>query len=687
MVSDQIEINIAPFGSWDSPINPEQLTASTPSYAYPYHDGKNLYWLESRPWENGRSVVVQRNGHGETRDVLPAPLSARSKVHEYGGTPYIVIDNTLYFCLYDDQRIYRLDLEDTQSVPTPITQENNYRYADFCYDAHRHRLICVAEKSEGTDEPINSPEPINSIVAIPLDGSMTITTLCTGNDFYAYPRLDKTGKQLCWISWNHPNMPWDNTTLWLAELDHLGTPLKPTVITGNGDEAIFQPQWSPDNKLYFVSDRNNWWNIYYWESDTGIKPIHKMPAEFATPLWVLGMSTYGFCQQPDSKVITLVCCYSQNGSWQLARKTLGDQTKTSETTFKTIATDYTQISDIYCDGEFAWMIGAAPKVGSELFEYDANSEKLKHITNLVKLPFDKEYISEPNAISFCSTKDNSSKNGSTQDNSKQEAHGFYYPPKNPCFSGEDNTLPPLIVICHGGPTGATSTALNLKIQYWTSRGFAVLDINYRGSTGYGRDYRKQLCGLWGIADVADVVAGAQHLIDQQLVDPEKIAIRGSSAGGYTVLAALCFHNLFKAGACLYGIGDLETLAQDTHKFESRYLDTLIGPYPEQRSVYQQRSPIHHVDQLQCPVIFFQGIDDKVVPPEQAIAMTQALRNKQLPVAYLPFEGEGHGFRKADTIKRALEAELYFYGKIFGFEPSETLPEIPIDNLDQGSGVK
>lgn len=682
MTKIQTKNKVAPYGSWASPINPKQLTASTPSYAFPCRDGQNLYWLESRPWENGRSVVVQRNNQGEIRDVLPAPLSARSKVHEYGGTPYIVIDNTLYFCLYDDQRIYQLDLGDTQSVPTPITEENNYRYADFCYDALRHRLICVAENNDGTDEPKNSILAIslNSSLNSTFDNSMSITTLCAGDDFYAYPRLDKTGNQLCWISWNHPNMPWDNTTLWLAKLGDQGTPTVSKIIAGNGDEAIFQPQWSPNNELYFVSDRDNWWNIYQWQAESGIEPVQPMAAEFATPLWVLGMSTYGFCQHPTSKAITLVCCYSANGSWQLAQKTLGFQEASSDTELETIATNYTQLSDIYCDGNNAWMVGAAPTIGSELAEYTLDQKELKRVTAEITLPFDKQYLSEPKAISFQSTENNS-----PQSPSDHQAHGFYYPPQNPSYSGEGysgekNTLPPLIVICHGGPTGATSTGLNLKIQYWTSRGFAVLDINYRGSTGYGRDYRKQLHGLWGIADVADVIAGAQCLINQQLVDPDKIAIRGSSAGGYTVLAALCFHDLFKAGACLYGIGDLETLAQDTHKFESRYLDTLIGPYPEERSTYQQRSPIHHVDQFHCPVIFFQGLDDKVVPPEQAMAMTQALRNKQLPVAYLPFEGEGHGFRKAETIKKSLEAELYFYSQVFGFTSEEALPKVHIDNL-------
>jgi dipeptidyl aminopeptidase/acylaminoacyl peptidase len=689
MINKKTNKKVAPYGSWQSPINPEQLSASSPAYAFPCRDGDNLYWLESRPWENGRAVVVKRNTQGAISDALPAPLNARSKVHEYGGTPYIVIDDRLYFCLYDDQRIYCLDLTSKNAIPTPITTENNYRYADFCYDPHRERLICVAENHG------DLPEPENSIVAIPLDNfqgntitldnPMTITTLCSGDDFYAYPRLDNTGEQLSWISWNHPNMPWDSTTLWLATLNEDGTPIETNPVAGNGHEAIFQPQWSPDNQLYFVSDRDNWWNIYRLKPATTIEPappatleqtiepIHTMAAEFATPLWVLGMSTYGFCHHND--LTTLVCCYSKNGNWHLAQKRLHKQPsqlsgEIESQPMETIATDYTQLSDIYCSGNQAWMVGAAPKINSELVEYCVENKRLTPVTPKNPLPFGCDYLSEPTPLSFTTA-------DATQEN---QSHGFFYPPQNPEYSGEYDSLPPLIVVCHGGPTGATSTALNLKVQYWTSRGFAVLDVNYRGSTGYGRHYREQLHGRWGLADVDDVVTGAQHLVKQRLVDPDKIAIRGSSAGGYTVLAALCFYDLFKAGACLYGIGDLETLAKDTHKFESRYLDTLIGPYPEERSTYQQRSPIHHIDKLHCPVIFFQGLDDNVVPPQQALSMTQALRDKHLPVAYLPFEGEAHGFRKAETVKRALEAELYFYGKIFDFPTDKSLPVIHIDNL-------
>jgi dipeptidyl aminopeptidase/acylaminoacyl peptidase len=640
----------APYGSWTSPIDPELLATSSPSFSYPSSDGENLYWLESRPWENGRSVVVQRDSEGVIQDILPAPLNARSKVHEYGGTPYIVVNDILYFCLYDDQRLYRLELNKSNTLPTPITPEEGYRFSDFCYDKHQHRLICVAEIHN------SSSEPENQIVAIPLDDSMQVITLCSGDDFYAYPRLDNTGGKLCWISWNHPDMPWDNTTLCLASIDNNGQLNTPVPIVGNGNEAIFQPQWSPDNQLYFVSDRDNWWNLYRWQPTSGVESIQPMAAEFATPLWVLGMSTYGFCDDG-----TLVSCHTCDGTWQLSTK------KPTALNFQSLENNYCNISDIYCAGDKAWLVGASTLGSGELAELDIKNHKLRPVTQGNPLSIDPSYLSQPSPINYPTS-------------GQATTHAFFYQPTNPDFKGCEGSLPPLIVICHGGPTGSASTALNLKIQYWTSRGFAVLDVNYRGSTGYGRHYREQLQGQWGIADVTDVVEGANYLIERKMVNPEKTAIRGSSAGGYTVLAALCFHQTFKAGACLYGIGDLETLARDTHKFESRYLDKLIGPYPDQRAIYQDRSPIHHIDQFNCPVIFFQGLDDKVVPPEQAVAMSAALKEKHLPVAYLPFEGEGHGFRKARTIKQSLEAELFFYGKVFGFNPAGELPTIPINNL-------
>lgn len=648
----------APYGSWASPIVPALLTSAVPGYAWPRVDRGNLYWLESRPWENGRSVIVQKDPQGNVRDVLNPPLSARSKVHEYGGTPYLVADDMLYFCLQDDQRLYAQDLSVRDSIPLPLTPESDYRFADFCLDRKRQRLICVAENHA------QPGEPENLLVSVPLDRSMAIQRLCEGADFYAYPRLDNHSEQLCWVSWNHPDLPWDNTQLWLAELDANGNPGAPRLLAGNGLESIVQPCWSPDNRLCFISDRDNWWNLYRWDPDSDqISALLPMAAEFATPLWVLGMSNYGFCDDG-----TLVCSYTQQGSWQLAMLPPGSQT------LQPVSTDYTQISDLYCEGNRAWLVGASATRGAELAQLDIGERdtqpgQLSVLARSSSPAIQSGYLSNPQPVSFPTS-------------GGDIAHGFFYPPVNPGFNGPVNSLPPLIVVCHGGPTGATGSALNLKIQYWTSRGFAVLDVNYRGSTGYGRRYRQQLQGQWGIVDVEDVTAGARYLIEQQKVDPQKVAIRGSSAGGYTVLAALCFRNLFKAGACLYGIGDLETLARDTHKFESRYLDRLVGPYPEKQSIYRDRSPLYHAEKFHCPVIFFQGLDDRVVPPEQALTMVNALKEKHLPVAYLPFADEGHGFRKAETIRQALEAELYFYGKVFDFIPADELPAISIHNLQE-----
>jgi hypothetical protein len=417
-------------------------------------DRGNLYWLESRPWENGRSVIVQKDPQGNVRDVLKAPLSARSKVHEYGGTPYLVADDTLYFCLQDDQRLYAQDLSVLDAIPRPLTPESDYRFADFCLDRKHQRLICVAENHT------QPGEPENLLVSVPLDQSMAIQRLCEGADFYAYPRLDKHNEQLCWVSWDHPDLPWDNTQLWLAELDTDGNPGAPRLLAGSGHESIVQPCWSPDNQLCFISDRDNWWNLYRWDPGSDqISALLPMKAEFATPLWVLGMSNYGFCDDG-----TLVCSYTQQGSWQLAMLAPGQA-------LQPVSTDYTQISDLYCEDNRVWLVGASATRGAELAQLDIGErDTLRVLASSCSPAIQSGYLSNPQSVSFPTGGGNI-------------AHGFFYPPANPGFNGPANSLPPLIVVCHGGPTGATSSALNLKIQYWTSRGFAVLDVNYRGSTG------------------------------------------------------------------------------------------------------------------------------------------------------------------------------------------------------------
>lgn len=664
-MTDDMKTNTA-YGSWVSPISARQVASAAPAIDSPSLDmgsldiddinGDDLYWLEARPEEAGRSAIVRLSANGEKTDVLLAPFSARSQVHEYGGTPYIVVAGILFFCEQSDQRIYRLDTRSKETTPEAISPANqNLRFADFCYDTQHQRLICVAEQS-GEADCATQGEPRNFIIALSTNTPHEPIELHSGADFYAYPRLSPNGTQLSWISWQHPQMPWQGSELWLAGVSNDGVLANPEKITSGCDESIFQAQWSPDGRLYFVSDRSEWWNIYRCansgEGENSIEALCPQQAEFATPLWTLGMSTYGFCDDfCDNN--SLVACYTKNGCWHLGL--IAEKTQQ----LKTIDLPFTQISALISKGHRAWFIGASPSQSGCLVELNTRTGHYKIIHQFAALPIAEENYAQPQAITYATS------NG-------EQAHGFYYPPCNTAYlHNTPDEKPPLLVMCHGGPTGATSTGLNLKIQFWTNRGFAVLDVNYRGSTGYGRLYRQALDGAWGIKDVDDVVAGAQHLINQGLADPERVMIRGGSAGGYTVLAALAFHDLFKAGASYYGIGDLETLARDTHKFESRYLDTLVGPYPAEKMLYQQRSPINHIDKLNCPVIFFQGLDDKVVPPQQAEAMVKSLEEKGLKVKYIPFSGEGHGFRQAENTERALLEELQFYSEVFGFNlPTE-----------------
>ena len=647
----------APYGSWKSPLTPELITRAAPGLDQPQYDGDTLYWLESRPWEGGRNVVMRQQASGAIDDALPAPLGAHSRVHEYGGAPYLVADNVLYFCLDADQRIYRLVLannkengkESSKALPEPLTPEDRtLRFADFCLDSRNQQLLCVCEQHiEG------SHEPVNTLVAVPLNGCQHISTIASGADFYSNPRLSPDGKQLSWLCWRHPQMPWDGTELWLADWSD-NTANNPRCVAGGNNESIAQPRWSPQNELFFVSDRTNWWNLYKLSSDGTATAVCTKDAEFATPQWVFGMSSYGFI---DAQ--TIACCYTENSRWQLATVNLSDGT------LQNIANDYSDISAIHCHNGNTVFIGGSPQSAPQLAQL--KNDQIHTVYGDSTLPFDKSYLSLPTAISYPTSAGNT-------------AHGIYYPPCNPDYQPVENELPPLIVMCHGGPTAAAGTALNFKAQFWASRGFAVLDVNYRGSTGYGRQYRDALKGNWGLVDVDDVVCGARYLAEQNRVDGQRMAIRGGSAGGYTVLAALTFHNIFEAGASLYGIGDLEMLVADTHKFEARYMDQLIGPYPEKKSVYVARSPIHHIEQLNSPVIFLQGLDDKVVPPNQAETMIAALNKARIPTAYVPFTGEGHGFRKAENIIRAYQAELYFYSQIFGFELAETVAPIHINNL-------
>ena len=637
---------VAPYGSWKSPITAESVAAGETGLEQIRLEGDDIYWIERRSQEGGRKVIVRRSAEGQIGDVTPLPFNARTRVHEYGGGEYAVANGTHVYSNFTDQRLY---LQQRGSEPKPLTPDAPFRYADGQIDRRRNLFFCVREDHTGQGEAINS------VVRVALDGANPGTILISGNDFYSSPRLSPDGSLLAWITWNHPNMPWDGTEIWVGRLNAEGSVSEQRRVASGVNESICQPEWSPDGVLHFVSDRTGWWNLYRWREHT-VEPLCPMDAEFGEPHWVFGGSLYGF-----QSAQRIVCGYTQNGYSQLA---LLD---TATGMLNRIDLPYTAISQVRVGDGRVLFIGSSPRETSSIVSLDLASREWRVLYRSRESRIDAGYLSEPQAIEFPTER------GVT-------AHGYFYPPRNRDYSAPPGEKPPLLLLSHGGPTSATSASLKYTIQYWTSRGIAVLDVNYGGSSGYGRAYRERLNGQWGIVDVDDCVNGARYLVERGEVDGNRLAIRGGSAGGYTTLCALTFRNVFKAGASHYGISDLEALAKDTHKFESRYLDRLIGPYPERRDLYVERSPIHFTDRLACPMILFQGLEDKVVPPNQTEKMVEAVRAKKLPVAYITFEGEQHGFRKAENIKRVLEAELYFYSKVFGFELADPVEPIKIENL-------
>ena len=641
-----MEKKTLPYGSWRSPINSDLIVAGTIRLGQVEVEGENVYWIEGRPAEKGRNVVVKRSADGKTVDLIPSPFNARTLVNEYGGGSFTVSEGEVFFSNFADQRLYRVT-PDTE--PQAVTPESKYRYADGIVDRRRNRFLCVRE-----DHSVTGQEAVTTLAAIDLASGEQVI-LADGNDFYSSPRLSPDGSQLAWLVWNHPNMPWDGSELWLADVQEDGLLANKRLIAGGNRESIFQPEWSPAGELYFVSDRSNWWNLYRCRAGV-VEAVCPMEAEFGLPHWVFGMSTYGFVSPKQ-----IVCAYIQQGFSQLA---LVDA---ESGTLESVASSYTQIEGIRCGAGKAVFFAGAPNESSALVRFDPATRQFETLRRSSGLAIDAGYVSAPQAVEF------PTENHLT-------AHGFFYPPQNKDYVAPVNELPPLLVMIHGGPTAAAAPTLKLGIQFWTSRGIAVLDVNYGGSTGYGRDYRERLKGNWGIVDVDDCVNGARFLAEQGLVDGNRLAITGGSAGGYTVLCALAFRDVFKAGASHYGVSDLAALEIDTHKFESRYTHSLVAPYPERADLYRERSPIHHTDKLNAPVIFFQGLEDKVVPPNQSEMMVEALRRKKLPVAYVTFEGEQHGFRQAANIKRALDGELYFYSRIFGFELAEPIEPVSIENL-------
>ena len=636
------------YGSWRSPITAELLAESTVHLGEVRVDGDAVYWIETRPSEQGRSVVVRWTAAEGARDVTPSGFSARTRAHEYGGGSYWVDGDTVYFANFPDQILYRQVIG---QAPAPLTPAG-YRYADGIVDRRRGRIICVRE-----DHTVAGREAENTLVANDSVAGGPGEVIASGHDFYSSPALSPDGTQLCWLAWRHPNMPWTATELWLADVTPGGEVVNARCIEGaSGGDAIFQPAWSPDGQLIFVSDRTDWWNLYRWQPE-GAQPLAPLAAEFGLPQWIFGRSTYAFVSAQE-----LVCAFVSDGVASLAVLNLTTR-RLGAALWQGAAVDGVCVSD----GHVVF-VGGKPDAMAAVCRIDLASGAVEELRQSSTLTVDPGFLSVPEVIDFPTT-------------GGQTSHAFYYPPQNHLYRAPEGERPPLVVFSHGGPTGATTSTLSLSVQYWTSRGCGVLDVNYRGSTGYGRAYREMLYGQWGIVDVDDCVAGARFLADAGRVDGRRLAIRGGSAGGYTTLMTLVSGTEFAAGASYFGVSDVEALALETHKFESRYMDWLVGPYPAQRDLYLERSPITHADRLASPVIFFQGLDDKIVLPNQAEMMVESLTRKGIPVAYIAYEGEGHGFRRGENIVNSLHAELAFYGLVLGFDPADELPEIEIVNRD------
>lgn len=638
---------IAPYGSWKSPISSDLIVAETVTLSEIQLAGGNIYWTELRPSEKGRLVVVRRSPDDGTTDMTPPPFNARTRVHEYGGAGSLALGESVYFSNFSDQRLYKVS---AGGQPAPVTPESKWRYADGVYGAKRGHIICVRE-----DHTDPNREAANRIVTIDVNNGADQKVIASGHDFYSSPRLSPDGASLCYLCWDHPDMPWDDSELWVARLNSDGAVAESQRIAGGKSESIFQPEWSPDGVLYFVSDRTAWWNLYRWKNGAA-EQIAKLEAEFGRPAWNFGVSTYAF-----ESAERIICSYTIRGRWHLA------SLDTRSLEFKPIETPYTTISSLRATRGFAVFLGGSAKEPTSVVRLDLSTGRHEVLRRSSNLAIGEGYLSVPEAIEF-----------PTEGN--KTAHAFFYAPKNQDFRSPPGEKPPLIVFSHGGPTSQTPDTLSASIQFWTSRGFAIVDVNYGGSTGYGREYRMRLNGNWGIVDVDDCVNVVKFLAARGSVDAYRAAIRGGSAGGYTTLAALAFRKTFKAGASYYGVSDLEALDKDTHKFESRYSNSLVGPYPARRDLYVARSPIHFAKDISCPIILFQGLEDAVVPPSQSIMMFEALKAKGLPVAYIAYEGEQHGFRQAKNIKHSLESELYFYSKVFGFELADRVEPVKIENM-------
>jgi dipeptidyl aminopeptidase/acylaminoacyl peptidase len=639
---------VAPYGSWRSPIRIDDLVTEVVRLGEPWIDGDDVYWIEGRPAEGGRSVLVRHAIDGTTTDVTPPPFDVRSRVHEYGGGACTASGGIVLFSNRLDGRLYRLDPGD--AVPQAVTPEGPYRYGDLRFDAVRRRFLAIRE--DHTD-PSN---PVAAMVDVPLDGERPPHVLVSGPDFLTAPRISPDGAWLAWLEWDHPDMPWDASRLRVAPLLADGKVGASELAAGGPDESVAQPEWSPEGLLHVVSDRSGWWNLYRLVDGPRLEPVAPMEAEFADPAWILDRSSYGFL--PDGSIVAVARSHGRDRLLRIEPGQLVGE----------VVQPFTELDGLRVGQRAVVAIAGSPTEAPLVASFDpetlAPSGILRRSSSIV---LDPAVIAGPEPITFLSA-------------GERLAHALYYAPTNPGFAGPDGERPPLVVRSHGGPTANASSALSLDTQLLTSRGIAVVDVDYGGSTGYGRDYRRLLDGGWGVVDVDDCVAAALFLAERGDVDRERIAIEGGSAGGFTALAALAFRDAFAAGVSLFGVGDLESLTTDDHKFESRYLDRLVGPLPAALDRYRERSPAFHADRIHAPVLVLQGLDDRIVPPAQAEAIVAALRANHVPHAYLAFEGEGHGFRGADAIRRSLEAREAFLAEVFGYTPADDVEPLRLPGI-------
>ena len=637
-----------PCGSWPSPITSELLTRGSVRLGQVGQDGDSVLWVEGRPEDDGRQVLVRRDPDGSRRDLTASDLNVRTRVQEYGGMAWAAAGGEAWFSDFGSGRIHQVGAGGDR--PRPITPEGDLRYADLQVDRRHGRLLAVLEDHTG-----GGGEPVNAIAAIPLAGGAP-EVVAGGHDFAAEPRVSPDGGWMSWVTWDHPAMPWTSTALWVAPLDGAGGVGDAVQVAGGPEEAVLTPRWAPDGSLWFSSDaEGGWWNLWRRPPGGGAAArVTDVDGEIGFPPWVLGFADFAFLAGGDLVAVV------RRGP--VSRLHLVDQ---ASGTLTEIEQPYTELT-LGAGGGSLVAVAASPSEPAVVVAIDPATGAVTVLRRSAEATVDAGYLSTPRLISFASA------GGRT-------AHAVHYPPANAECDIPVGERPPLRVLSHGGPTAPASTAFRADIQFFTSRGFAVVDVDYGGSTGYGRPYRELLNGAWGIVDVEDCAAAVRHLAEQGLADPGRVVIQGGSAGGFTTMASLVFTDVYAAGCSHFGVGDLRLLAEHTHKFESRYLDGLVGPWPQAEAVYRERSPLLHADRLRSPVVLFQGLDDRVVPPEQSEAFFEAARANGLPCAYVPFEGEQHGFRIAENIRRCLDGELWFYSQVLDFAPADELEPLPMEN--------